>query len=149
MFDLRDIWPLANNIIRMTRQMVNDGLRPLGLTSAEGNVLFHLLTRGGSASQEDVVAELEISKPAVSRALDGLEQAGYVERTRDPLDRRVNRITLTSRAESASPAIERVYHEVFTKAAAAVSPAEAELFIDVFRRVSDLLTAGEAERRAK
>jgi DNA-binding MarR family transcriptional regulator len=129
--------------------MVNDGLRPLGLSSAEGNVLFHLLTRGESACQEDLVAELEISKPAVSRALDGLEEAGYVERTRDQLDRRINRITLTARAESAAPAIEQVYHEVFTRAAAAVSPAEAELFIGVFRRVSDLLTADDSERRRK
>jgi MarR family transcriptional regulator for hemolysin len=149
MSQLRDIWPLANSVIRTARQMVNRRLQPLGLSSAEGNILFHLLTQARAMSQEEIVAQLDISKPAVSRALDTLEAKGYVSRARDSVDRRVNRVTLTDRAHSAAASIEQVYAEVIGTAASAVTPAEAAEFIDVFRRVSAVLTAATQDRQGE
>ena len=87
MSGIRDIWFYANNIIKSARQMVNEKLRPLGLGSAEGNILLHLLAVGSILKQEDLVEELEISKPAVSRALNSLERKGFVGRERDSSDK--------------------------------------------------------------
>ena len=88
MAEIRDIWLHAHNMIRSARQIVNENLRPLNLSSAEGNILLHLLTQCQEMRQEALVEQLDISKPAVSRALDSLERKGFVTRQPDPDDRR-------------------------------------------------------------
>ena len=42
---------------------------------------------------------LELSLPAISRAVDGLVQRGLVTRTEDPVDRRIKRVRTTKEAE--------------------------------------------------
>jgi len=65
MADIRDLWLHAHSMIRSARQIVNEGLRPLDLSSAEGNILLHLLMNGQEMGQEQLVEQLDISKPAV------------------------------------------------------------------------------------
>jgi DNA-binding MarR family transcriptional regulator len=144
---IKDIWLFANNIIRSARQMVNEGLRPLGLSSAEGNVLIHLLTQDQVIRQDEIVEQLDISKPAVSRALETLEKKGYVSREKDPSDMRVNRVVPTDKARAIGPDIEKVYDEVFAVAAQDVSEQEVEGFIELFGRVSQSFSAARAKRK--
>ena len=66
---IKDIWHYANNTIKTARQLINERLQPLGLSSAEGNILLSLLNTDRILMQEDLVAQLEISKPAVSARL--------------------------------------------------------------------------------
>ena len=95
------------------RQIVNQNLRPLNLSSAEGNILLHLLTQGQEMVQEQLVEQLDISKPAVSRALDSLETKGYVTRQRDLHDKRAHRVGLTDKAREIGPVVEQVYNHVY------------------------------------
>ena len=141
MAGIRDIWFFANNIIRSSRQMINEGLKPLDLSSAEGNVLLHLLTRDEETWQEGIVEQLDISKPAVSRALESLEKKGYVTREKDPLDKRASRVLLTGKARKIADQIEHVYNEVFSVAAHGISEAEINDFIVLFGRVSENFSA--------
>ena len=69
MTGIMDIWVYANNIINSARQMVNDELQPLKLSSAEGNILLHLLTREHLLRQEDLVEELEDALPLTQQEL--------------------------------------------------------------------------------
>jgi DNA-binding MarR family transcriptional regulator len=140
MADIKDIWIYANNILHSSRQMVNEGLAGLQLSSAEGNILMHLYTRDHSIRQEDIVAQLELSKPAVSRALESLERKGYVARSRDASDRRASLVALTDRALSIRPAVEQVYNQVYAVALEGVSEQEAAFFIALFARVSECFT---------
>ena len=77
MSGIRDIWLHAHNMIRSGRQIINKNLHPLGISSAEGNILLHLLTQGHEMAQEQLVDQLDVSKPAISRALASLEEKGY------------------------------------------------------------------------
>ncbi len=135
--DIKDIWNYANNIIRSSRQMVNEGLSSLALSSSEGNILQHLFTQEHEVRQEDIVESLDISKPAVSRALKSLEKKGFVKRTKDFSDKRASRILLTEKAVEIRPEIELVYNQVYAVAAEGVSEEEIEFFINLFARVSD------------
>ena len=81
MSQIKDIWLYTHHMLRSSRQIINDNLRPLNLTSAEGNILIHLLTLGEEMGQEQLVEQLDISKPAVSRALNSLQKKGYVTST--------------------------------------------------------------------
>lgn len=136
MSDVKDIWLYANNIIRSSRKMVNEGLNPLSLSSAEGNILMHLFTQAHEVRQEDIVEQLDISKPAVSRALESLEKKGFVIRERDFLDRRASRVLLTRSARDIKPYVEEVYNKVYSLAAQGITEEEISLFTDLFRRVS-------------
>ncbi len=134
--DIKDIWGYANNIIRTSRQMVNEGLHSLDLSSSEGNILQHLFTKEHEVRQEDIVEELDISKPAVSRAVKSLERKGYVTRIKDVDDRRASRVLLADKAKEIRPEVESVYNEVYTIASRGVSEKEIDFFIDLFAKVS-------------
>jgi MarR family transcriptional regulator, transcriptional regulator for hemolysin len=147
MAGIRDIWLFANNIIRSSRQIINEELRPLNLSSAEGNILLHLLTQNDESPQEVIVEQLDVSKPAVSRALESLAQKGYVARHKDPVDRRASRIRLTDKARQIAPQIEQIYNGVFAIAAQGISDKEISDFIDLFGRVSQSFSRACTERR--
>ncbi len=143
--DIKEIWLYANNIIRSSRQMVNRGLKPLNLSSAEGNILLHLLTQGSEFRQEDIVAQLDVSKPAVSRALESLEKKGYVTRKKDPFDKRASRVLLTEKARKIGPEVEKIYNGVYSIATQVVPEAEIKEFIKLFGLVSERFSAAVAE----
>ena len=147
MLGIRDIWRYANNVISSGRQMVNEDLQPLQLSSAEGNILLHLLTTEEILRQEDLVEELEITKPAVSRALNSLEKKGFVQRKKDPKDRRVSRVYLTKKAVAIGPEIEQIYENLFRRAAEGTSVEEIRGFIELFRRVSENFSRAREEQR--
>lgn len=144
---IKDLWLYAHNIIRSSRLMINEDLKPLNLSSAEGNILIHLFTREEGVRQEEIVEQLDISKPAVSRALESLEQKGYVTRAKDPCDRRASHVLLTPKGLSIGPQVEEVYSNVYAIAAQGVAEAEIKSFIELFGRVSSNFTAARAVKK--
>ncbi|MDQ7792846.1 MAG: MarR family transcriptional regulator [bacterium] len=149
MSGIRDIWLYANNIIRSARQMVNEDLQSLDLSSAEGNVLLHILTQKQTYRQEDIGEQLDVSKPAVSRAIASLAGKGYVTREKDPADRRASRILLTEKARAIGPRVERIYNEAYFTATRVLSEQEVEEFIELFGRVSESFSTALAEKRGR
>ena len=137
MSEIRDIWLHANNMIRSARQIINDHLKPLNLSSAEGNILLHLLTQGQEMKQDQLVNQLDISKPAVSRALNTLEIKGYVTRQRDPNDKRARWVRLTNKALEIGPAVEQAYNHVYKLAMQGISQDEFDYFVKLFSRISE------------
>lgn len=147
MSDIRDIWVYANNILRCARQMVNEDLKPLNLSSSEGNILLHLITQNKGFRQEEIVEQLDISKAAVSRALDSLEQKNYITRDKDPQDKRASRVLITPKALQIGPQIEKIYNEVFAVAARVVSDQDLKEFTQLFGLVSGSFTLARATKR--
>ena len=137
MSEIRDIWLHAHNMIRSARQIINEDLRPLGLSSAEGNIMLHLFTHGREMGQEQLVEQLDVSKPAISRTLNSLEKKGYVTRQRDPDDKRAHRIRLTDEAQEIGPEIQQVYYRIYTVAMRGISQEEFDTFVKLFSRMSE------------
>lgn len=148
MSGIKDIWPYAHNIIRTSRQLINDELKPLGLSSAEGNILLHLLTLEQHPPQEHIVETLDISKPAVSRALESLEAKDYIRRIQDKADKRAKRVYLTTKARQIGPQLEQIYSHVFSIGAQGISEDEIREFIGLFARVSANFSAARENRRS-
>lgn len=146
---IREVWVYANNIIHSARQMVNEQLKPLDLTSAQGNILLHLLTQPEVLRQEDIGEQLEISKPAVSKALESLETKGFVRREKDSVDKRVSRVYLTEKARALGPRIEEVYNEIFAVAAQGVDPQDIEGAVQFFALISENFSRAKANRKER
>ena len=149
MASIKDVWGFSHNIIRAGRQLVNDGLRPLGLTSAEGNVLLHLLSEGDAVRQEDLVERLDVSKTAISRAVDALEAKGYATREKDLSDKRASLIYLTPRAAQIATPVEEVYNRVFAVAAEGIDESSIAAFSHLFAKVSANFDRARAAGRSK
>jgi DNA-binding MarR family transcriptional regulator len=68
-------------------------LAELGLSITQVKTL-HVLLDSGDVNVKEVAERLGMSLPAMSRALDGLVQRGYVERHESPTDRRAKLVRL-------------------------------------------------------
>jgi DNA-binding MarR family transcriptional regulator len=76
----------------------------LGVTRAQWKVLFKL-TRTPGLRQVELADLLELEPITLCRIVDRLEEAGLVERKRDPDDRRAWRLHVTAEAQ---PLIEKL-----------------------------------------
>ena len=79
-----------------------------GITTEQFAVLAAIKSRGGSLRPTDLAAILERSVNSMSMLVDRMVKAGLVRRTRDRIDRRVVRVTLTGKGTNA---IERAIPE--------------------------------------
>lgn len=149
MADIRDLWLPAHHMIRSARQIVNESLRPLNLSSAEGNILLHLLTQGEEMAQEQLVEQLDVSKPAISRALDSLEAKGFVARQQDPEDRRVHRVRLTAWAREIGPAVVQAYNQLYAIAMQGIAQEELDSFFRLFGRMSENFTRAQGKKKTE
>lgn len=95
---------LLNDVSRLMRQRFDQRARGLGLTRAQWRVLGHLRRYEG-INQGSLAEILEVETVTLGRHIDRLEDAGWVERRRDPADRRVWRLHL---AEKSRPMIDRL-----------------------------------------
>ena len=71
----------------------------LNLTIEQWSVLYHLWKQDGISQQELCKATFR-DKPSMTRLVDNLERAGYVERVPARNDRRKNLIFLTDKAKT-------------------------------------------------
>lgn len=113
MLSIRSIWLDMKGILRSARQLINEELEPLNLSSAEGDILFLLLTGSNNLKQEQLAEQLDIGKAAVSRAVHSLESKGYVKRVRQDEDRRAYRVSLTDKAFSVGTRIKDIYEDLY------------------------------------
>lgn len=89
---------LLNDIARLMRKRFDVRARRIGVTRAQWHTLS-VLKRNEGCNQGMLADLLEVEPITVGRMIDRLEDAGLVERRRDPADRRVWRIHLTEKAQ--------------------------------------------------
>ena len=77
---------------------------------AFGFVLLAL--RGGPASLRDLPGVLGTSKQAVSKLVDAMVAAGYVDRAADPGDGRAKRVQLSDRGRALLAEVEAIWAEL-------------------------------------
>lgn len=81
---------------------LNRVLRPFELTGATYNILKILEAAGqGGKSCGDISDQLTAEVPDMTRLLDRLEKLGYIARARSSVDRRMVRVTLLEKGQSA------------------------------------------------
>jgi MarR family transcriptional regulator for hemolysin len=89
------LMPLMGQMNRQWRRIIDEQLRPRGLSEAMWLPLLHLARATEAMRQKDLARSLALDSSSVVRLLDGLEQAGLIERA-GHVDRRAKTIRLTS-----------------------------------------------------
>lgn len=88
---------LLSDVSRLLRKRFDERARAIGVTRAQWRTLT-MLTRHEGATQGRLADLLEVEPITLCRMVDRLEEAGHVERRRDPADRRAWNIFLTDRS---------------------------------------------------
>lgn len=89
----------------------------------EYDVLYTLAKANCSLSQSDLVNDVLLSQPALSRLLARMEEKGLVRRLPDPRDRRSAQIQLTKKGRELQRTIGRVHSRQIADAlGSALSP---------------------------
>lgn len=123
-----------NDIGRLMRKHFDVASRDLGVTGAQWRVLFMLLRVPG-INQGQIAERLEVEPITTCRMIDRLEQAGLVERRRDPADRRAWQIHLTDAAQPLLVQLEAVADAMTERAMRGFSDTEATQLREMLGRL--------------
>jgi DNA-binding MarR family transcriptional regulator len=119
----------------------------LGVTRAQWKVLFKL-TRTPGLRQVELADMLDLEPITLCRILDRLEEAGWVERARDPEDRRAWRLHVTAKAQPLIDKLQAVGTDLVEQAFAGIDGKDIELTRQVLARIRDNAARTGAIKRA-
>lgn len=121
--------------------------RHLGLTRAQIQVLAYLVYHEG-INQTGLADLLEIEPISLTRLVDRMEQAGWIERRPDPDDRRAWRLFMGDKAKPVFAEMIEIGREVRAEALAGFTPAECDIVMELLMRVRRNLSEKGAEAAA-
>ena len=101
----RDMAALANYLLRTANMGTFNAIAELDLSFTQIKALCALEMDGEERSVKALAESLGVSLPAMSRAVDGLFERGFVRREEDASDRRMKRVWLTDAGHSVPRAL--------------------------------------------
>lgn len=117
-------------------------------------VLVTIHESGGKLSQQELADALHLDKVAMTRALDHLDEGGYIERCDCTSDRRKHLIRSTAKADGAVKDIRKAYRELNKEALKGMKATDRDLFQTQLSRMATNLRperskAGSTAKRVK
>jgi len=119
----------------------------LGVTRAQWKVLFRL-TRTPGLRQVELADMLDVEPITLSRIIDRLEEAGHVDRTPDPADRRAWRLQVTAQAQPLVEKLRELAEQLVAEAFADINPSDLNVMRGTLSKIRENLCAAEAVKKA-
>jgi MarR family transcriptional regulator, transcriptional regulator for hemolysin len=135
---------LVHDVARLFVRRFNLNGRRLGLTQAQCRILGYLVRNEG-INQVGLADLLEVRSMTLVGQIDGLQNAGWVERRPDPVDRRARLLYLTEQARPILGRIWDVAAETQDQVLTPLSADEADQLIDFLQRVHDSISVERHE----
>lgn len=130
------------------RYRITLSLRSLNIYRGQPDILGYLL-ENGECSQKELAEHLEVSPASIATSLKRMSKSGFIERTEDEKDRRINRIRLTEPGKEAFLAGRKICDSVDGMMFDGFTDEEIEALTSMLARISDNLSAdGVSDREA-
>jgi len=132
-------WLLAKSSHRWN-ELLAEQFRAAGFSEvrpAFGSVLVPLYEQDG-LRMGDLARRSGLSKQALTTLVRAVEAAGLVLRTRDPMDARAFRVSLTERGEKLRPVAESVLRELEERVRSRLPETDLDRVVDALRKVMEL-----------
>lgn len=144
----RSLGFLLGDVSRLIRKRFDMRARALGLTRAQWRVLARLRRREG-INQRDLAEILEIENITLTRHIDRLEAKGWVERRRDPMDRRAWNLYLDEKVQPVLDRMREFSEMTRAEALTGIPEDESERLIDQLLQIKgNMLELDRAEDEA-
>ncbi|MBK1650503.1 MarR family winged helix-turn-helix transcriptional regulator [Rhabdochromatium marinum] len=134
---------LANHLARLFARKLQARIKPLGLSTGIFPALL-VLWEGDGLTQRELVAQLDIEQPTMANTLARMERDGLIQRRKDPVDGRAQRIWLTERARALEEPATAAAELVNADALAGFTPEERVAFLAAIQRIIASLQTGIA-----
>ena len=131
-------WEIAETAHSVRRAFDRRALK-LGVTRAQWRLMLRLAA-SPSLRQVEVAELLDIEPITLCRIVDRLEEAGLVERQRDPSDRRAWLLNLTERAEPLLEKLRAIATELSAEAFGGLETAHIDALRSGLARIRDNLS---------
>ena len=131
---------------RMMRRYYDRRASALGVTSAQWRLLLRL-AREPNLKQVELAERMDVEPITACRIVDRLEEAGLVERQRDPEDRRAWRLVVTAKAEPILDRLRALAEEMSGEAFAGMSIDEVEAMRGKLARIRENVSRAEAAQK--
>ena len=130
---------LADNS-RQLRRLFDERVRSLALTGPQARLLLSL-ERSPNENQAFYAERLEIEPITLTRIVDRLEEAGWVERQADPADRRARILHLTDKSRGIVARLRQTVEDLFEDMMDGFDAAERDSFAAALERIAANLAA--------
>lgn len=130
---------LADNS-RQLRRLFDERVRSLGITGPQARLLLSL-ERNPNENQAFYAERLEIEPITLTRIVDRLEDAGWVERQADPADRRARILHLTDKSRGIVTRLRAGVEGLFEEMLDGFDGGERVLFAQMLERIAANLVA--------
>lgn len=131
---------------RMMRRYYDRRASALGVTTAQWRLLLRL-SREPGLKQVELAERMDVEPITACRIVDRLEEAGLVERQRDPEDRRAWRLVLTAKAEPILMRLRALAEEMSGEAFEGMTIEEVEAMRAKLARVRENVSRAEAAQK--
>lgn len=138
-------WQIAETSHAM-RRFYDRRVAQLGVTRAQWRVIA-ILGHNPGMKQVELADRLDVEPISTCRIIDRLEDAGLVERQRDPSDRRAWRLSLTAKAEPIRARLSELAEEMSQEAFFGLSEQQLETMRAVLARVRENIAGRDDARQ--
>jgi DNA-binding MarR family transcriptional regulator len=138
---------LMSDVTRQMRRRFDERARSSGATGTQWRTL-KILERREGINQGQLAELLEVEPITACRMIDRLEEAGLVERRRDPGDRRAWQIFLTDKARPVLDELHVVAAGMIEHLVRGLSPAEVEALIHALETMRTNLSTNNETKEA-
>ncbi|MCA0456570.1 MAG: MarR family winged helix-turn-helix transcriptional regulator [Chloroflexi bacterium] len=135
---------LLYNISKTQRNMAQAEFNQLGLHAGQERVLLSL-TDDASRVQSELVNDLCVEPPTVTKMLQRMEKAGLVERHQDGEDGRATRVSATAQGKALQEPILEIWNDLEKRMVANMSVTEQTLLRRLLMQVLTNLTTEPGE----
>lgn len=129
---------LLAQVSRLHHHRAHELLEGLGLYRGQPPVLFALWEQDGLTHTE-LARQLEITLPTITRMLQRMEKAGFIQRKPDQTDQRVSRVHLTEAGRAVIADLQVVWGQMEVESFAGFSPDELAILRGLLLRIRENL----------
>jgi DNA-binding MarR family transcriptional regulator len=137
----RDMYALASYLMRSTNLGAFNSIAALELSFTQIKALCAMDVDDEDRSVKALADSMQVSLPAMSRAIDGLYERGLVDRQEDPVDRRMKRLRLTESGRAITSSLNETRLATMQEFLTSLSDEEAE----ALTRALDLILENRGE----
>jgi len=128
-------------------RMVNNELRPFGITASQSRTLMNIcMSPGEEATMKELEAAQKVAQPTMVGIVNRLEKNGFVETRTDEKDRRVKRVKLTEAGREWCRDGQRHMDRMDEVLLTGLSEKEVKELVRLLEKVSANLTKEEEKR---